>query len=81
MAGLSIRDCYIGDEALSKRGCLSLSYPLERGIVTNWEDMERLWCHIFSDKLRVAPENHPVMLTEPPLNPKANREKMTEVKL
>jgi len=81
------KDYYIGEEAQQKRGILLLKYPLEHGIVQNWEDMEKVWRHTFDNELRmvVGDDNEAdedccgVLLTEAPMNPKDNRERMTQI--
>lgn len=78
MVSMDQRDFYVGDEAVAKRDLLTLKHPMEHGVVTNWDDMVKVWEYTF-ERLRVDPSKHPVVLTEAPLNPKANREKMTEI--
>jgi actin beta/gamma 1 len=70
---------YIGDEALMMRGSLTLKYPIQKNIVTNWDDMDKIWHHTFYNELHVSPEEHPIFLTEPHLNPKAHRERITQI--
>jgi actin-related protein len=58
---------------------LQLNYPLEHGIIQNWDDLEAIWAHTFNNVLRVDSRDNPIMLTEAPRNPKANREKMAQI--
>ncbi|BHF64583.1 Actin-1 [Sparganum proliferum] len=79
MVGVNQQDHYVGDEAQKMRGILTLQYPIEYGVVKNWDDMEKIWDYTFKNELRVRPEDQAVLLTEAPLNPRNNREKMVEV--
>jgi len=79
MVGLDQKDLYVGDEAHQKRGVLKISNPIEAGIISNWEDMEQVLFHTIYAELRVTPEGHPMLISEPPMNPKINREKLTQM--
>lgn len=52
---------------------------MENGIITRWEDMLHLWDYTFTEKLQINPSGRKILLTEPPMNPLSNREKMCEV--
>ena len=69
----------VGDEASKLRMMLQITYPLENGIVRNWEDIEHVWDYTFNEKLRIDPSQCKLLLTEPPMNPKANREKLVQI--
>jgi len=70
---------YIGTAARDRKGLVALSYSIQNGIVTNWDDMEKIWRYTFYDELRMTPEEHPLMLTETPTNPPNNREKTAQL--
>ncbi|MFW9939496.1 MAG: actin, cytoplasmic 2 [Candidatus Thorarchaeota archaeon] len=73
------REWYIGEEAMELKGIMNLQFPIEHGVVEDWPAMERIWHYTFYTDLRIDPSEFPVLLTEAPLNPRLNREKMTEI--
>lgn len=79
MMGTENKELYVGSEANSKRGVLTLNYPIKHGQVLDWDAMEAIWQHTYQNELRVEAHKHPCMLTEAPLNPKNNRERMTTI--
>lgn len=70
---------FVGNEINGKESTLDLSYPVEGGIVQNWDDFEVLLHHIFYNVLYIAPEEHPVLLSESSENPQANRQKTAQL--
>ena len=78
----TLKDLMIGAEASENRSLLDISYPMENGIIRNWDDMTKLWEYTFTDQLGVKDSEFSdakILLTEPPFNPKVNREKMCEI--
>ena len=76
---IEAEDAYIGSEAHVMRWTVKPTSPIERGIITKWDDMEKIWHHAFFNQLRIAPEEHPVLLSESVSNTKNNRSRTLEV--
>ncbi|MGH0126787.1 UNVERIFIED_CONTAM: hypothetical protein FKN15_038310 [Acipenser sinensis] len=80
VGNIEIKDLMVGDEASELRSMLEVNYPMENGIVRNWDDMKHLWDYTFGpEKLNIDSRNCKILLTEPPMNPMKNREKIIEV--
>ena len=102
MAGALEGDVFIGKRAQEFRGLLKIKYPMEHGIVTDWDDMERIWSWVYAEELGTLSEEvrsnllymlchscreilngtrlqHPVLLTEAPLNPRHNRDVAAQI--
>ncbi|KAI0932217.1 Actin-2, variant 2 [Taiwanofungus camphoratus] len=79
MAGALEGDVFIGRKAQEFRGLLKIKYPMEHGIVTDWDDMERIWSWVYAEELGTLSEEHPVLLTEAPLNPRHNRDVAAQI--
>jgi len=73
---VTLKEVMCGDEAAAVRMSLDCTYPVENGIVKDWDDMELLWNYTFYEKLGIDPKDYKIMLTEPPMNPLANRRKL-----
>lgn len=76
-----VEDLMVGDEASKLRAMLEISYPMENGIVQNWEDMCHVWDYMFGPKkMNIDEKNSKILLTESAMNPLTNREKLFEVR-
>jgi actin-related protein 2 len=74
----ALKDLTVGAEAARLRHSLEVSYPIREGVVQSWDDMKHVWRHTFEEVLKVDPSECRIMLTDPPMNPKRNREKLIE---
>ena len=69
----------IKKEVQNKRGILKLGCPTQKGIIGNWDHLEKIWYNCYYNELKVSSDEHPALLTEAPMNRKVNREKMTQI--
>jgi len=79
VVGTVNREYYVGESAQSKRGILQLSYPMQHGTIENYDDWEKVIGYTYYNELKIAPEEQPLLLTDAPLTPKNQREKMVEI--
>ena len=73
------KESIIGSEAEKKFGILNISYPIQGGIIVNWDEMERIWANTFYGELKISPEEHNLLLSESPFITRKDREKMLEM--
>jgi len=74
---VELKDIMVGDECAKLRHALEITYPLKNGVITSWEDMYHLWDYTW-ERLKINPKECQIMLTEAPMNPLKNRQKMVE---
>ncbi|XP_010633999.1 actin-85C isoform X1 [Fukomys damarensis] len=79
LVGMEEEDWFTGDDAQENREKLILQYPISRGAVASWDNLEKIWHHSFYQVLRIAPEEHPLMVTEPPLNSASTKERVCQI--
>ncbi len=73
------QDSYVGSDAQNSRDVQSIRYPIKRGIITNFDDMEKIWRHTFDNDLHASCWECSILLSEPVHNPKADREKILTI--
>lgn len=71
--------CYVASDLVAHRPHVKISYPMEHGIIVDWDDMQCMWEYILHNELKADTSSHPILITEAPLNTKSNRESMAEV--
>lgn len=69
---------FVGDDAINQRHQLSFSYPVDHGHIDDWEDLESLWNHVFSNGLSIDTSGRPILLTEPPMASTEHRSRLVE---
>ncbi|CAE6437553.1 unnamed protein product [Rhizoctonia solani] len=80
MAGALEGDTFIGRRAQEYRGLLKIKYPIEHGVVTDWDDMERIWSWVYTEELgTLSEEASPPRSPSSPLNPRANRDVAAQI--
>ena len=73
-----MQDIVVGQECSQHRHSLEVTYPITNGVVQKWDDMQHVWNHTFYEQLQIDPAECKILLTDPPLNPKENRDRLLQ---
>ncbi|XP_036290166.1 actin-like protein 7B [Pipistrellus kuhlii] len=73
------KNTYVGHELLHVEAPLKLVNPLKYGVVVDWDCVQSIWEYIFHTAMRILPQEHAVLVSDPPLSPSINREKYAEL--
>ncbi|XP_029441361.1 actin-like protein 7A [Rhinatrema bivittatum] len=73
------KESFVGQERTNAKIPLKLINPLRHGIVVDWNCMQDIWEYIFYKEMKIPPEEHAVLVSDPPLSPTTNREKYAEM--
>lgn len=79
MIGGQNKEYFVGYEAQAKKVLLNLRKPIQNGMISQWDDLEKIWSHGFTNELHVLPEEHPILMTEKPFTQRSHREKMLQI--
>ena len=75
-----LKQIMIGDEVIPFRSLLDLTHPVTEGLITDTEDLYKLWDYAITTKLEIDdPSDKKVIVTEAPLNPIDNKIKICEI--
>lgn len=74
-----IKDYYIGREIKGQMNALDIKYPIKQGVIENWDELEKIWKFIFEKELEVDPSGQNIILTQPLMNKKEDKEKMAQL--
>ncbi|XP_008852873.1 actin-like protein 7B [Nannospalax galili] len=77
--GDTFKETYVGHELLNMEASLKLVNPLKHGVVVDWDCVQNIWEYIFHTAMKILPEEHAVLVSDPPLSPISNREKYAEL--
>ena len=72
-------DFYVGDIVYEKYDSLNVKCPISRGIIFDWNEMEKIWDYTFNQALKVSPSEHNILLTQNILNVGDKIKKMCQI--
>ena len=70
---------FVGKKAIMRKRTSRLFFPVEQGIISNFDGIERIFDNIFKEELKISPTEYNIIISEPCFNPKENREKIAHI--